>query len=256
VNSYTRLFFKGEAESSLRAATHIVPLLMELCAPQSVIDIGCGVGAWLATFAKYGVRDILGVDGSYIQKDLLLIEAPCFKEHDLTKPLPVTRRFDLALCLEVAEHLPASGSRDLVGSLARLSPFVLFSAAIPNQCGAHHINEQWQEHWVDLFAAEDLVVVDVIRPRIWDNSHIDPWYIQNLLLFVKPSVLSSHTALLSEYNSIKAQPISLVHPRVYLSWSDPTQMTLRKYLKASIALPYALRNSLLPRLRTLLSLTK
>ena len=61
------------------------------------------------------------------------------------------RKFDLAISLEVAEHLKSSSSEDFVQSLTTLAPMILFSAAIPHQGGLHHINEQWLEYWGDLF---------------------------------------------------------------------------------------------------------
>ena len=97
------------------------------------------------------------------------------------------QRFDLALCLEVAEHLPASSAPVLIESLVSAAPVVLFSAAVPEQGGVHHINEQWPSYWEKLFAERGLRKFDVIRPLIWNNCSIQPWYRQNLYLFTSRS---------------------------------------------------------------------
>jgi len=139
----------------------------------------------LANFHRLGVKKILGYDG-YLE-DLSLLEIPRerFIRQDLTKLFHCEGKFDVAICLEVAEHLPEKSATTLVQSICSLSDFVLFSAAIPGQGGLHHLNEQWQEYWVEQFREKDYKAFDYIRPRIWDDSKIQFWYKQNILLFVK-----------------------------------------------------------------------
>src|SRR5699024_10679550 len=112
----------------------------------SAVDVGCGVGTWLSVLAAWGVKDIQGYDGDWIDTALLEIPAAHFSSRNLTEALaPPAARFDLAMSLEVAEHLPASAARTFVKSLTAQSDFVLFSAAVPHQGGRHHVNEQWLE---------------------------------------------------------------------------------------------------------------
>jgi hypothetical protein len=85
------------------------------------------------------------VDGAYVQPALLAIPQEQFLAHDLTLPLHAGRTFDLALSLELAEHLPPECAGVLVDSLARLAPAVVFSAAVPFQGGVGHVNERWPE---------------------------------------------------------------------------------------------------------------
>jgi hypothetical protein len=61
------------------------------------------------------------------------------------------RTFDLAICLEVAEHLPPEAAEGFIDSLTRLAPVVLFSAAITFQVGNQHLNGQWPDYWATLF---------------------------------------------------------------------------------------------------------
>src|SRR5262249_55540494 len=102
---------------------------------------------------------------------------------DLQRPVRLDDRFDLALCLEVAEHLPAKSARALVESLAAAAPVVLFSAALPGQGGTHHVNEQWPLYWERLFAENGMQKRDVLRPLIWRNRSISDCYRQNIYLF-------------------------------------------------------------------------
>ena len=140
---YTDHFFKDLHDGSDRSAREIIPLVFELIRPRSVIDVGCGSGTWLAVCQEFGVEDILGVDGDYVDEKILTIPKSRFSPRDLRKPFQIGRRFDLVLSLEVAEHLPAESAGSFIDSLTAHGDVVLFSAAIPHQGGMRHLNEQW-----------------------------------------------------------------------------------------------------------------
>src|SRR5206468_11403485 len=106
MQSYTKEFYKNQRAGSRQSAEAIVPLVLALIKPQSVIDVGCGLGTWLSVFEEFGVKDVLGIDGDYIDRNMLQIPNERFAAFDLKKPLHIDRRFDLVVSLEVAEHLP------------------------------------------------------------------------------------------------------------------------------------------------------
>jgi SAM-dependent methyltransferase len=135
VDEYGPAFFDAHRDGARHSARAIVPLVLRLVRAGSVIDVGCGQGTWLAVFAEHGAADVTGVDGDSVDRDRLEIPADRFRGHDLARPLSVGRTFDLAVSLEVAEHLPAASADDFVASLAHLAPVVLFSAAAPYQGG-------------------------------------------------------------------------------------------------------------------------
>lgn len=151
-SSYDAAYYgpNGPAENR-DSAQHVVPLVSSLIHPSSVVDVGCGSGAWLDVFRKHGASRILGLDGYNVDPAWLCIPQDCFRALDLSKPFQVAEVFDLAVCLEVAEHLPKDAAPGFIQSLARLAPGVLFSAAVPLQGGTHHVNEQWPGYWQDLF---------------------------------------------------------------------------------------------------------
>lgn len=201
---------------SLRSAKHIVPIILEMIEPTSVVDVGCRRGKFLYVFQKHGVKDILGIDGEWIDKEKLCIPKECFLTHNLRTHLRIDKKFDLVICLEVAEHLQKKYAPVLVETLTHLGPVILFSAAIPFQGGIHHVNEQWPEYWVRLFKEKEYVAIDCIRKRIWYNKKICSWYKQNILFFVKESYLPNNKILLKEYEQNNNTPLSLVHPEIYL----------------------------------------
>jgi SAM-dependent methyltransferase len=200
-----------------QSAEVIVPLVLHLLPVRSVLDVGCGDGSWLRVFQKLGVKDVLGIDGEYVTVDLLQIPQDRFRAVDLAKPFDVGRAFDLAISLEVAEHLPAESASTFVESLARQAPLVLFSAAIPKQGGNHHLNEQWPDYWVKLFLGHGYLPVDFLRRRIWQNDAVEWWYAQNTLLFARADLVESNPTLKAEFERTNPAQLSLVHPKQYLA---------------------------------------
>jgi len=200
--------FYRELASAQESAREVLPLVVDVVKPASVIDIGCGTGNWLAIAHELGVHDILGVDGTWV-KAQLTIPRETFIEHDLSTPLKLNRRFDLALSLEVAEHLPASAARTFVQSLCSSADAVLFSAAIPGQGGRRHVNEQWPAYWAGLFADLQYQCYDFLRPKIWNNPRVTWHYAQNSMIFARAG---------SRYSfGEPTTPLPLVHPVLWAS---------------------------------------
>ena len=213
-SQYTDAYFAMHESGAVRSARAIVPLVIDLIHPRSVVDVGCGTGAWLSVVIDSGVDDVLGVDGAYVDPARLLIPAERFVAHDLETPLELGRRFELALSLEVAEHLPASSGSVHIKSLVDLAPVVLFSAAVPGQGGIGHVNEQWQDYWAGLFAEHNYVPVDAIRPVIWKRQEVEPWYAQNVLLYVARDVLAQFPRLEAEAGR-NDRLLRVVHPEIF-----------------------------------------
>jgi SAM-dependent methyltransferase len=178
-------FYRLDTQDVLTSPRAVVPIVCDLIQPASVLDVGCGTGAWLSVFQEHGVQRILGLDGVHINPDWLKISKSCFRAVDLSQDIELDERFDLAICLEVAEHLPPVSSEKLINLLVKAAPCVLFSAAIPLQGGINHVNEQWHEYWHAQFKKRNYLKLDMIRKQIWTDKSIDYWYRQNLYLYVR-----------------------------------------------------------------------
>lgn len=211
---YSADFFQGQAGGSEASAAVIVPIVMELLHPTSVADVGCGVGGWLAAFARAGVTDFQGYDGDYVDRGALRIDAARFTPVELRSPFSLGRRFDLAVCLEVGEHLPESCAEHLVAALADSAPCVLFSAAVPLQGGTGHVNEQPQSWWAAKFATRGMRPLDAVRPRIWNDDCVAWWYRQNMLLYVHADHIAASPALSALTTPSNAMILDVVHPRL------------------------------------------
>ena len=185
--TYDEMFFRYIQQGATRSAQTIVPIVVQYLKVESVLDVGCGAGAWLAEYAKQGVPLYLGVDGDYVKPCSLLIPAEDFIARDISQPFDLEKRFDLVQCLEVGEHLHSSASRTLIANLVRHSDFVLFSAAVPGQGGENHINEQPYEFWRKIFAEHGYSPYDFIRPLVRGTKGVEGWYLRNIMLYVADS---------------------------------------------------------------------
>ena len=214
--TYTPKFFAWGLDRTRMSAEAIVPLVVERVRPKSVVDLGCGVGVWLETFARHGVDDYVGVDGAWVPRDELRIPPDRFVAARLDRPLELGRRFDLVVTLEVAEHLPEHHADTFVRNVVEHAPCVLFSAAIPHQGGTDHVNEQWPDYWAERFAAHRYVAVDGIRPLIWSNPDVFPFYRQNVLVFATPEFVASRPLLARDRERTVDGQLSLVHPELLI----------------------------------------
>ena len=216
MNNYSKKFYLALQEGVLQSARMIVPFVIELIRPASIIDIGCGNGAWISIFREHGIEDVIGVDGDWVKPEMLLFPTDKLILGDLEKPFKVNRQFDLVVSLEVAEHLPPESAVTFIDSLTRLGLVILFSAAIPFQGGTNHLNEQWPSYWAALFASKGYIAIDCLRRKIWDNDQIEWWYAQNIMFFVKKDQMEKYPLLKAEYDKDFPGVLSVLHPKAVI----------------------------------------
>lgn len=205
---YDEKFYKDISLTSLAGAKRIVPFINFLFPyVKTVIDIGCGTGAFLSCFAKYG-KSILGYDFHDDIDGNLMIDKNNYIQQDLTKPIQFVKKFDLSISLEVAEHIDKDYEEIFILNLVNSSDVVLFSAAIPNQGGTNHINCQWPDYWSSIFSRYSYFCYDILRPIFWNDSEIPWWYRQNIMLFI-----NSNGNYQIDKNYINLNCMRLIHPR-------------------------------------------
>ncbi len=236
---YGEPFYRDRHERTVHSARTLLEVVLSVLPPvRSALDLGCGVGTWLSVLRERGVEDVVGADGEWVDRSLLQIPAERFSSRDLSQPIDLGRRFDLAISLEVAEHLPAASAPTFVASLTDAADFVLFSAAIPHQGGKGHVNEQWLEYWLALFEERGYVGLDVVRPAVWEDTRIPLWYRQNVALYARRERLGE---LKLNAPVERLRPRSMVHPETYAAKLQRTQSVggawklLRRAVQASFS---------------------
>ncbi|MES1219190.1 MAG: methyltransferase domain-containing protein [Bacteroidota bacterium] len=223
---YTKDFFSELEQHSYMSAQNVIPIVEDLFKPRSVVDVGCGTGAWLKTWNEiFRIDNYLGIEGPYLDKEKALIPADKIILKDLKEPVAINQRFDLVMTLEVAEHLPDSSAEIFVQSLISLGDIILFSAAIPGQEGTYHINEQYPEYWAAIFNKYGFVPVDCIRPRIWNNPLIEFYYRQNILVFIKKEIANRYPSIVQETAATKADYLARIHPDFFDRKNEHIQRT-------------------------------
>lgn len=210
---YDRSFFAQHEAGTERSAAAVLALLFRHYRPESVVDLGCGQGIWLAAAARLGARRLRGFDGGWARDAGLVSEAIEFAAVDLDRELPASgERSDLAICLEVAEHLTADRAEPLIEWLTTAAPVVLFSAAIPGQGGTGHRHERWPSFWIERFRARGFDRIDALRASLWHDESIEPYYRQNMLLFAANGHAS---AGLDSLRTLERPIDDLVHPILF-----------------------------------------
>lgn len=181
--SYDDNFYDAIWQGCADSAGAICPVVWDLVRPYSVVDVGCGTAHFTREFRDRGAR-VIGLDGSKAKG--IMISDNEFIQADFTQPIPVDERFNMAISLEVAEHIPQHMAHNFVSELCRLAPVVLFSAAIPFQGGEGHVNERWPDYWQWQFNKFGYKVADVLRDQFWTDDRVEYWYRQNIMFFVHP----------------------------------------------------------------------
>lgn len=221
-----------DGATSASAARVVLPLVHTLTPFKSVVDVGCGLGGWLQAARECGADEVLGIDGHYVDRSRLLVAPESFLAHDLETTLDINRRFDLAISMEVAEHLSEDASDSFVALLCKLAPVVLFSAALPHQPGWRHVNCHWPAYWRRRFADHGYVALDAVRGSLLGSPTVPYYYRQATYLYVEDSAIGAYPALqesprVPEYQEemlmapawlIDAQVRASLRPRPLLSY--------------------------------------
>lgn len=223
-------FFTPDKYAQIRegiqsSAAVVVPLVYKLVEPGRVLDVGGGEGWWSAEFAKLGAKCVC-LDESVTENTAghAGVEMRHLDLEAIPRAPEDVETYDLAVCLEVAEHLAPDHADEFVAFLCRSAPAILFSAAVPGQGGHGHLNEQWPSYWAERFHRRGFAVTDTLRWQIWDDGRVEPWYRQNILLAARREWLTER------HITFKRSPRDVVHPDIY-GWRIKERAILRAQIE-------------------------
>jgi SAM-dependent methyltransferase len=224
---YTKAFYSAFNQRSYVAAGILLREVASEHPFDSMVDFGCGSGTWLRA-AHELVRErgrqpqLVGVDGEHVRKLADRSFPVEYRHADLEARIELGERFDLAISLEVAEHLSPERGPSFVEDICRTADVVLFGASIPGQGGleggVHHVNERWQEYWADLFREQGYACIDLFREKYWMDPRFErcPYYVANAFLYAR---IGHGLAARCRHRAVRERWwLNVVHPRVY-EWS-------------------------------------
>ena len=213
---YNEEFYQGMSLESLESARIYLAYLWTYIQADSVLDVGCGRGAWLKACHELGSNNLHGYDGNWNSQSQMIDESIEFTSVDLNKPFSLNEKVDLLITLEVAEHLEPSCSAQFVKSITNASNSVLFSAAYTGQGGTNHINEQPHSYWASLFIKNGYIPFDLFRPYFWGDKRVGFWYRQNTFLYLKKGSDAYNKIIDEGFSEIEnINFMDCVHPNLY-----------------------------------------
>lgn len=184
---YDAEYYGRHIEPSAAAASEVMaPSIIADLAPRTLVDVGCGSGALLESIRKRGCA-VFGLE--YAEGGLAFcrkrnLDVQKFDlEHDT---FPPDRTFDVAVSMEVAEHLPERCADRFTDLLVLLSSVVVFTAAHPGQGGTDHVNEQPASYWIQKFSSRGFEFDEAHSAawrEQWKRAGIAKWYWMNIMIF-------------------------------------------------------------------------
>lgn len=133
---------------------HVLSKLFRQYHPKSLLDVGCGSGRLFGVYSEHGINEIVGVD---IAEKALLLAKERFpwvttfqgKVEELDFP---AKRFDLAVCNRVLQHIPPRAIEGAIAKLCTISRLVYVNELTESD----QLPEEFfmfRHHYPTLFAA-------------------------------------------------------------------------------------------------------
>jgi SAM-dependent methyltransferase len=244
---YDPHYHDEKREPARRAAERILPIVLSLVDVESMLDVGCGPGSWLAVAQRLGVPRVTGVEGEWARAWVDDGGTPSHTYDlvfaNLEDELILPNSYDLAICIEVVEHLSPARGESFVADLCRCAPHVLLGAAIPGQQGPNHLNTRWVSYWGSCFAAHGFRPLDVVRGQVWNDSALLLPVRQNPVLFVRDDWFERTRSRARTLPSPSIAALDLVHPDLYAEYVQALQIAktlgVRDRMKAAAGIPSA-----------------
>jgi SAM-dependent methyltransferase len=213
---YDATFYESQVATSVESARIYLKFLWQFFQPVSVLDVGCGRGTWLKACHELGSKNLFGLDGDWNNQSSMIDPDIKFRSIDLNKPFSVVEKVDLAISLELAEHLEPSTPPQFIKCLTDASDAVLFSAAYTKQGGINHINEQPHTYWALLFSERNFAPFDLFRPIFWGNENVSFWYRQNTFLYLRKDGDQYRKIIAHGVNEMQdIHFMNCIHPELY-----------------------------------------
>jgi SAM-dependent methyltransferase len=185
---YDALYYKDVDELASRSVPTMASSITGSFKPRRIIDVGCGTGALLEALRDAGCS-CMGLEYSDAGLAICRSRGLDVRKFDVERSSLShdLGTFDVAVSMEVAEHLPATCAEPFVELLTSLAPVVVFTAATPGQGGVDHVNLQPHLYWIDLFKSRGFHfqkdLSEEWRSRWEAGGDVVSFYHKNLMIY-------------------------------------------------------------------------
>lgn len=164
-NEYGAPFFKYTELDHGWSAELFGQIIWLLYRPARVVEFGCGIGATCTELYRHGV-DVLPVDVSEDCRPFIARRSDEVARRlvvaDLSRPMDnQPTGYDMAVSVEVLEHLPESGAQNAVDTIAASAPLAIVTACPPTGRNPLHPNEQPFPYWIEKFNRAGMTLDEV-----------------------------------------------------------------------------------------------
>lgn len=186
MENYSKEYYKSINKDESAQAKALGEILIKLYRPNSVVDIGCGTGLYLSQFKciQYG----FDISPDAFDPEVIQVERGLVDIRDLTQPMNVNIKSDLAICLEVVEHIGSENADILIENISKWSDTIVMTAAPPGQAGLNHVNCQPMSYWEEKMAKYGFKRDYHDEYQVVSHVAATPhtvWIIRNLMIFKK-----------------------------------------------------------------------
>lgn len=209
---YDNEFYNEQSSWSYNSAKIVMPIIIELFSPKSMADVWCWIWTWLKAWKELWIEKIKWFDWEYALNNELKIDKSEFTPIDLQTKLIADSKYDIAISLEVWEHIYDKHINTYVENLCTLSDIIIFWWAIPWQWWINHVSENWPTFWKMKFEEKWYVMLDIIRQKILNNTNIEYWYRQNMFVFIKKDLYNTKYSNLNDF--LYSDELYIVHKQI------------------------------------------
>jgi len=159
--------------------------------PDSILDLGCGVGSYIEGALLAGCKKVLGIELNFDNAKEYFTDLICpyIISGDVTINLKLQCKFDCVISFEVGEHIEPDGTQGFINNLTSYTnKYIIFTAASPGQRGTGHINLLDKNIWIESVVKKGFVyrgdLVDKCKID-WKEFNVESYIIKNLMIFRK-----------------------------------------------------------------------
>lgn len=131
-------------------ASVVSTAIMEEFSPESVFEVGCGIGLHLKPFLESGIT-ARGVDESDVAHENAVISTRKIKIRDLNGSYTPKNTYDLVICIDMLEYTSRPQEDTLIETIANAGETAVISVPLPQYSSLRYENEEPKKYWVQKF---------------------------------------------------------------------------------------------------------